>query len=201
MAETSPRVAAQLTYRLQDGVLFGLAGGRQIHSLTSRPGGAVMSIAPGRYGLTEPTEHPVFGRIAFACPSDPSCGQRKGVENPTRPGGTKAWNLQPGGTKAWNLQPGGTKAWNLQPGGTNAWNLQPGFAAVATMRPGGTNSFAYRPGGSNAFAYRPGGTSSAGGFVLATSALGGNSLIVINGFDELMEALAISGGGSFDVVA
>jgi hypothetical protein len=48
---------------------------------------------------------------------------------------------------------------------------------------------------------RPGGTAAAGGFVLANSPLGGNSLIVINGFERLMEALEISGGGWFDVVA
>ena len=171
MAETTHRVAAQLTYRLRDGVLFGLAGERQIHSLTCRPGGPVTRIAPGRYGITEPTQHPVFGMIAFACPSDPSNGQQKGVENPTRPGGT------------------------------SSPTLRPGVAAVATMRPGGTNSYDLRPGGAKAYDLHPGATSAAGGFVLAKSSLGGNSLIVINGFEELMEALALSGGGSFDVVA
>ena len=191
MAETTHRVAAQLTYRLRDGVLFGLAGERQIHSLTCRPGGPVTRIAPGRYGITEPTQHPVFGMIAFACPSDPSVGQQKGVENPTRPSGTNAYDLRPGGANAFTLRPGGT----------SSPTLRPGVAAVATMRTGGTNSYDLRPGGAKAYDLHPGATSAAGGFVLAKSSLGGNSLIVINGFEELMEALALSGGGSFDVVA
>ena len=191
MAETTHRVAAQLTYRLRDGVLLGLAGERQIHSLTCRPGGPVTRIAPGRYGITEPTRHPVFGLIAFACPSDPSNGQQKGVENPTRPGGTSSPTLRPGGTNSPTLRPGVLAVATIGLGGVNAWD----------QRPGGANAWDQRPGGVNAWDQRPGGTGAARGFVLGKSPLGGNSLIVINGFEELMEALALSGGGSFDVVA
>jgi hypothetical protein len=189
MAGKAKGPEAVLTYNCRSAALVGTVGGRPIHCQVGRDSG----VPPGRYRITTPTTHPSFGRVAVLGAEGPS-----GITVQSPPAG----NALAGGITVQHAPvrhalAGGitvqhAPAGNALPTGITVQHTPAGnvvVSGITVQHPGGGNVLA---GGRVAL-------------IIPATLRGrfqeGNRVVVLSGYEELMDALEASGGGVLQVVA
>jgi hypothetical protein len=164
---------ARLQCHLSDQVLVGIAGGEQVHCLIQPPSddGPEELNARGVYNILPPVEHPFLGRIALLTHL-----------------GEPAATLQPGGRSSVGSATGGV--------GGLTYTLSPAMVQHALA---GGLTYTLAPGAAQSAL--AGHAASLRSLILTKGPLGGSNVVVITtGFDELMDLLKSSEGGTLQIV-
>jgi hypothetical protein len=175
MARATWAPKARLKLELDNEVLLGMAGGEHVHCLVQCPSdpSAGAEIEHGVYEVMPPVEHPVLGRIAI-------------LTHLTETADTS----QLGGRSS----VGSAK---LLMGG-HAYTLT---VAHAAANPALARGLTYTLSPSAVDHAMAGSPSFRGSLILTKGPLGGSNVVVVtSGFDELMDLLESSGGGTVDVM-